>query len=149
MAAKSLGWTSDQLAEVLGYLANPRTQVKIEIQVPQKGQTEFEHEYRRLTGHNPPFVGHSGYSVLSSTSDKRAPQKRVIFNPAGMPPQHLVEHAQNDGRLDLLRVSRNLLVDRMLVHGFLMGQSAGEQIRQRINQAQHAAFDRGYQMANQ
>jgi len=134
---------------VLGYLANPRTEMRIEIQVPPKGRSDFEHEYRRLTGYDPPPIRQQGYSVLARSSDKRAAQKRIIFTPAGNPPPHLVREVQNDDRPSPWRVSRNLLVDRMLACGFIMGHSSGPRIRARIDPAQHAAFDRGYQMANE
>lgn len=150
MAAKRLNWTKDQCAEVFGYLANPRTDLQIEIQVPPRRRLEFENDYRQRTGHNPPPDGESGYSVLAHTSNKRAMQKRVIFSPMGATPQHLADIVQNDTNLDRWRVSRNRLVDAMLQRGFLMGeQPSVDVVRDLLDSDQLDAFDLDYDRANQ
>lgn len=149
MAAKRLDWTPNEMAEVFGYLANPRTNLQIEIQVPPDRQMEFENDYRRKTGQNPPPEGEAGYSVLSHLSDKRSMQKRVIFSPVGSTPQHLADIVQNDTNLDNWRVSRNLLVDAMLQGGFVMGEPpSADAVRDQLDAGQLDAFDLGYDHAD-
>ena len=141
--AKVLDWTVEQWAEVLGYLANPKVEARLEIQVRPDGQEEFERNYRKTTWVEPPPPGKCGYSVLRPTSDKRGPQMRVYLIRNGQPPGHLLPLIKNGHHMQG-RISRNALVCAMLKRGFLMGSTNLERIKANIQSYEEAAFRRGF-----
>lgn len=144
---KKLDWTKEQLAEVLGYLANPVVKARLEIQVRPDGQNKFEQDYRQDTGVAPPSPGSSGYSVLSPSSDKQGPQMRIYLSPTGKTPEHLSPLIRN-GHHRQKRISRNELVKAMLKRGFLIGSPSLERILPNIPSSEIADFGRGFDAGN-
>ena len=57
MAAINIPWTRDQWGEVFGYLANSRTELRIEIQVPHGGRFAFEARVQTSNWANPSTSG--------------------------------------------------------------------------------------------
>ncbi len=139
-------WTLDELAEALGYLANPKTEVKIEIQVPPGKRSTFEHEYLVKTGQTAPSPGICGYSVLSDSSDKYGRQYRIILKPVGTPPHHLQDILRM-GAGGNKRISSVHLVETMLERGFLLGSVQLDRVSGMRRSHEEIAFDRGFQLA--
>lgn len=145
--ARLLNWSEGQMAEALGYLANPQTEAHLEIQVPPDRKAGFEAQYINATGVLPPAEGEQGYSVLNSRSDKIGIQMRVYFAPSGEIPQHLVDIMKSASG-ERRRISRNNLVLSMLRAGFTCGGVDVERVRQHISPAHSHHFQRGFDAAN-
>ena len=144
--AYRLNWSGEQIAEALGYLANPVTEAHIEVQVRPGGRSAFETAYHEATGEAPPRPGTRGYSVLDPSSDKQGSQYRVYFLPRGTVPPHIATIAKRAGS-GQQRVSRNELVNVMLTHGFRLGSADANQVRSTLSGAQLVAFERGFAAA--
>jgi len=122
MAGKPALSTADE-CEAMGYLCNPETGLRYDVQVPPSKHEEFESDYRQWTGRSPCPPGTGGYSVLGEGVDKRSVQYRVSYIPAGHVPRGLADVSKAmSGNKTRRRVSNKALLIAMFRGGFLMGE---------------------------
>ena len=141
--------TPKELCEAMGYLSNPDVALKYDVQVPPKKQTEFESDYRNLTGVAPCSPGFGGYSVLGGNVDKRAVQYRISYLPIrNVPPCLQSISKPTPGTTVRKRISNKELLLKMFRSGFLLGAPPSRsRIISRIDPSCLINFEFGYTAA--
>ena len=111
-----------EIYEVAGYLTNPHTDIKYDVQVPPTKREEFELNYRELTAALPCRPGTGGYSVLGAHVDKYSVQYRFSYCPVGNVPVALRSISRDmSGNLNRKRVSNKKLLLALFGIGFKLG----------------------------
>lgn len=148
MADKSALSAADA-CEAMGYLCNPETGLRYDVQVPRPKHKEFESDYREWTGQPPCPSGTGGYSVLGQDVDKRSVQYRVSYIPAGHVPRGLAEVSRAmSGNKTRRRASNKALLIAMFRGGFLMGELPSRaRLLARIDSNCRIHFEFGYSSA--
>ena len=136
----------NEICEIMGYLCNPRVDMRYDVQVPDKKRFEFESDYQKLTGVLPCDPGTGGYSVLGKNVDKYSVQYRISYLPIGCVPSSLRSISKvMPGSASRKRVSNKVLLLEMLKSGFLLGSSpSSARITSRISPSCFVRFEFGY-----
>ncbi len=130
----------------MGYLSNPRVDLRYDVQVPARKKAEFESDYRGFTDVSICEPGTGGYSVLGENVDKRSIQYRISYVPAGIVPAVLESISKSGGVSHLRkRVSNKDLLITMFRNGFVLGAPPSkDRIISRTQPYHHANFEFGY-----
>lgn len=151
MASKPLGWDAATLSRCIGYLANPRVQASIEIEIAHGKRQEFEATYRNLTGRDLFLSGaHRPYYVWGRSVSKYGIQGRIYYQNVGVRPVEISECTTRGRGVNApLRINRTELVFHLFEHGFDFGQLDVNSIVACVNSKQNLQheFWQGYRSA--
>lgn len=105
--------------ESLGYLASDNRFTKLDVELPQNKQTEFETKYKNLTGLIPK-PDSVNYYVLHSGADKWGIELRIYFISNGNLPSHLRDRVvkSRPGGIHNSRINDNEFIWELIKYGF-------------------------------
>lgn len=140
---------ANEFFEILGYLANPERQCKLDAEMHAKSRHRFESRYISLSGETPQ-PDDQNYYILHDDADKWGVELRIYFNadksclPQAI--QSMVVSPRPGGRYNT-RINNNELIWDLIEHGFLLGDGQDiERIKNYVPAEYLADFEHGFSM---
>ena len=138
--------TLNEFFEILGYLASPSRNTKLDVETHPRSQQPFESKYSNLAKINP-IPDHHNYYVWDHNTNKWGSEMRIYFNGnRGNIPQELfnISVSPRPGFCYDFRVNINKFIWKLIEYWFLLGDTQnGARIRQRVLQQYLTDFTRG------
>ncbi|MFH1371953.1 MAG: hypothetical protein ABII09_11805 [Planctomycetota bacterium] len=134
---------------VLGYLAKPIRQCKLDAEMPTKEQSKFTSRYMRLTGITPQ-PDNRNYYILHEGADKWGLELRLYFiaeNSSVPPILRSMVVTPRPATIYNKRINDNNLIWHLIEYGLLLGDTQDEsRIRGRVPSEYIDDFNIGYQI---
>lgn len=133
---------------VLGYLASPDRECKLDVELPSTKEKSFKDRYAELSGVTP-SVDHHNFYLWPEGSNKWGVELRIYFKADNMDNiptaiRSMVVSARFPNPAHNCRINRNKFIWELIKHGFLLGDTQNlERIQERVPQEYMPHFERG------
>ncbi|MDD5546527.1 MAG: hypothetical protein PHO67_05175 [Candidatus Omnitrophica bacterium] len=137
---------SKEFYEVLGYLASPKRNCKLDAEMHPKSQARFEQKYKRESG-IAPTPDNRNYYILHVGADKWGVELRIYFDgKRSNVPKLIIGMIRSSSPREPreFRINDNTLLWKLIKHGFVLadGQVVAR-IRSRIPLKYRMQFEKG------